>query len=113
MSRRYAGVLLDVDGTLVDSNADLVTLRTTSDDVEVSKPDPDIVDAALARIPVERSRTVMVGDTEFDVQACRAANVDIIGVTSGGWHAGALAGAVAVYRGPAELLARWSSSPLA
>jgi phosphoglycolate phosphatase-like HAD superfamily hydrolase len=93
--------------------ADLVDLKTTSDDVDESKPAPDIVDAALARIPVERSRTVMLGDTEFDVQACRSAGVDIIGVTSGGWHSGALAGAVAVYRGPAELLAMWSRSPLA
>ena len=93
--------------------ADLIEIKTTSDDVEESKPSPDIVDAALARIPVERSRTVMLGDTEFDVQACRSAGVDIIGVTSGGWHSGALGGAVAVYRGPAELLAMWSSSPLA
>jgi phosphoglycolate phosphatase-like HAD superfamily hydrolase len=93
--------------------ADLIEITTTSDDVEASKPAPDLVDAALARIPVERSRTVMLGDTEFDVQACRSAGVDIIGVTSGGWHAGALAGAIAVYRGPAELLAMWSSSPLA
>lgn len=93
--------------------ADLIEIRTTSDDVEASKPAPDIVDAALARIPVERSRTVMMGDTEFDVQASRAARVDIIAVTSGGWHAGALSGAVAVYRGPAELLARWAGSPLA
>jgi len=93
--------------------ADLVDIRTTSDDVAQSKPEPDIVDAALARIPVERARTVMMGDTEFDVQAARGASVDIIGVTSGGWHAGALAGAIAVYRGPAELLALWATSPLA
>lgn len=93
--------------------ADLIAITTTSDDVTEAKPAPEIVEAALARLPVERSRTVMLGDTEYDVQACRTAGVDIIGVTSGGWHAGALAGAVAVYRGPAELLALWATSPLA
>lgn len=92
--------------------ADLCPLQTSSDDVEHSKPEPDIVEAALARVPAERHRTVMFGDTEYDIRACRAANVAIIGTTTGGWPAEALAGAVAVYDGPADLLARWAKSPL-
>jgi HAD superfamily hydrolase (TIGR01509 family) len=92
---------------------DLVEVRTTSSDVERSKPDPEIVEAALSKLTAPRSRTLMIGDTPYDVQAARAAGIDIIGFTSGGWSAEALAGAVAVYRGPADLLAAWGSSPLA
>ncbi|MDB4959087.1 MAG: Phosphorylated carbohydrates phosphatase [Myxococcales bacterium] len=93
--------------------SDLVSVRTTSSDIEKSKPDPEIVDATLARLAAPRSRTVMLGDTPYDVEAARAARIEIIGFTSGGWSAEALAGAVAVFRGPADLLARWNESPLA
>ncbi len=92
---------------------DLCPIQTSSDDVEESKPSPEIVDAALARVPAERSRTVMMGDTEYDVMACRAAGVDIIGTTTGGWSVQDLTGAIAVFDGPADLLACWASSPLA
>jgi len=92
---------------------DLAPIQTTSDDVDRPKPHPDIVDAALARVPAERHRTVMIGDTPYDVMACRAANVAIIGMTTGGWSTEALAGSIAVYNGPADLLARWRDSPLA
>ena len=86
--------------------ADLVPVRTTSSEVEESKPAPDIVEAALAKLLlVERSRTVMVGDTPYDVRAAREARIDAIGVTCGGWSAEALAGAVAIFSGPAELAA--------
>lgn len=93
--------------------ADLCPIQTSSDDVEESKPSPEIVEAALGRVPVERSRTVMLGDTEYDVQACRSAGVDIIGTTTGGWSVHDLAGSVAVFDGPADLIARWPDSPLA
>ena len=87
--------------------ADLIEVRTTSSDVERSKPDPDIIEAALARIPTERSRTVMIGDTPYDVRSARTANVDCIAVTCGGWSVEALAGAVAVFTGPADLAERF------
>ena len=89
--------------------ADLVEVQTTSSDVEHSKPDPDIIDAALERIAADRSRTVMIGDTPYDVRAARDASVDIIAVTCGGWSVEALAGAVAVYAGPADLAERFPS----
>ncbi|HTL32919.1 MAG TPA: HAD family hydrolase [Kofleriaceae bacterium] len=88
--------------------ADLVPKRTTSSDVEHSKPDPDTIEAALAKLQsVERSQAVMVGDTPFDVLAARRANVAIIGVTCGGWPAEALAGAIEVATGPAALAERF------
>ncbi len=93
--------------------ADLCPIQTSSDDVEESKPSREIVDAALSRVPAERSRTVMFGDTEYDIQACRSASVDIIGTTTGGWSVQDLAGSIAVFDGPADLIARWSTSPLA
>jgi phosphoglycolate phosphatase-like HAD superfamily hydrolase len=93
--------------------ADLVPIQTTSDDVDQPKPHPDIVEAALAKVPAERHRCMMIGDTPYDVMACRAANVAIIGVTTGGWSSDALAGSIAIYAGPADLLARWADSPLA
>ena len=90
--------------------ADLVPKRTTSSDVEHSKPHPDTVEAALAKLDsVERHQAVMVGDTPYDVLACRQANVAIIGVTSGGWSAEALTGAIAIATGPAELALRFPS----
>ncbi|MEJ7603222.1 MAG: HAD family hydrolase [Kofleriaceae bacterium] len=97
--------------------ADLVDLceaATTSDDVTRSKPDPEIVEAAIAQLlGAERSRTVMIGDTPYDLQAARGASVDLIGVTTGGWSAEHLSGAVGIFDGPADVLARWHASPLA
>ena len=85
--------------------ADLVehAARTTSSEVDASKPAPDVVEAALAKLPVERARVVMIGDTPYDVRAARDAGLAFIGVTSGGWPADALAGALRIASGPAEL----------
>lgn len=92
--------------------ADLCEIATTSSDVEESKPEPDIIEAALARLPVARHRTVMIGDTPYDLQSARGANVDMIGVTTGGWTRDALGTCVGIFAGVADLWARWSESPL-
>jgi len=88
--------------------ADLVEdhARTTSSEVDASKPAPDVVEAALGKIPIERSRVVMIGDTPYDARAARDARLAFIGVTSGGWPASELAGAVAIASGPADLAMR-------
>lgn len=93
--------------------ADLVDRRTTSSDVDESKPDPASIEAGLARLSVDRSRVVMLGDTPYDLEACRGASVDVIAFSSGGWSHDALAGAVGIYAGPGDLVARWDDSPLA
>ncbi len=100
--------MLDIAGI-----ADLCTRRTTSSDVSESKPDPQIIDAALGRVAADRSQAVMVGDTPYDVEAAQRADVFVIGFTSGGWPRKALSGAIAVYDGPADLLAKWATSPFA
>jgi len=99
--------LLEIAGV-----ADLIDAQARTPKAEASKPDPAAIEAALSQIDVDRSRVVLIGDTPYDVEAGRAAHVDVIGFTTGGYSAEGLAGAIAVYRGPADLLAQWDSSPL-
>jgi HAD superfamily hydrolase (TIGR01509 family) len=93
--------------------ADLIPTRTSSDDAERSKPDPDIVSAAIGRAGCTRERTIMIGDTPYDVEAAQRAGIQIIALTCGGWSVADLRGAASVFAGPAELLAQYASSPLA
>lgn len=97
--------LLEIAGV-----ADLVPTRTSSDDAGRSKPDPDIVHAALERTGSAPGRTVMIGDTPYDVEAALGAGIRIAGVESGGWREPELRGAVEVYAGPDDLLARYERS---
>ena len=89
---------------------DLIPARTSSDDVDRSKPDPDIVVAALQQVSADHGSAVMIGDTPYDVAAAKRAGIEIVGVECGGWTREALAGAVEVYRDPADLLERYASS---
>ncbi|MFJ6214893.1 HAD family hydrolase [Streptomyces sp. NPDC092296] len=93
---------------------DVVADATSSDDVAGSKPAPDLVEQALRRAGVAADRAVFVGDTVWDVTACRRAGVPCLGVLSGGISERELreAGAAEVYRGPAELLERIGDSLL-
>ena len=89
----------------------LVSARTSSDDAENSKPDVDIVAAALARAKVGAGDALMLGDTPYDIEAAARAGVGTVAVRSGGWDDAALAGALAVYADVSELLARYDDSP--
>jgi HAD superfamily hydrolase (TIGR01509 family) len=85
--------------------ADLIPRATSSDD-GASKPDPDIVQAALREGRLEPGEAVMVGDTPYDIQAAQRAGVRAIALRCGGWwDDAALAGALAIYDHPAELAA--------
>lgn len=79
---------------------------------EHSKPEPDLVLAALKTLGMSPHEAVMLGDTPYDVQACQKAGVDIIALRSGGWSAKDLDGAIAVYADCAELLQKLDDSPL-
>jgi phosphoglycolate phosphatase-like HAD superfamily hydrolase len=92
--------------------ADLIERKATSDDAERSKPDPDIVEAAIARSEIPAAELVMLGDTPYDVEAAGRAGVRAIALRSGGWSDGDLAGAVAIYDDVADLLAGYDASPL-
>ena len=77
----------------------------SSEDVEQSKPSPEIVLKAVESAGVARDRCVMVGDTVYDVQAAAAAGVRAVGVLCGGISEAELrgAGASSVYGNPSEL----------
>jgi HAD superfamily hydrolase (TIGR01509 family) len=96
--------------------SDLVAAATTNDDVESSKPCPDIFEAALAKVaPLGAQDSVVVGDSVWDVKAAVKLNLRTIGFRSGGFPDEALreAGAVAIFDGASDLLARYSDSPFA
>lgn len=92
---------------------DLIFQRTSSSDAKDSKPDPDIVKAALDRGECSVGRAIFLGDTPYDVEAALNANVRVVAVRSGGWTDADLKGAVAVYDDVADLLQRYDSSPFA
>jgi phosphoglycolate phosphatase-like HAD superfamily hydrolase len=91
----------------------LVDGWTTKDDVEQTKPEPDLVKAALAKL--DDGEAILVGDTKWDVEAAARAGIPVIGVKSGGWWRDELleAGAVAVYESVQELGARLDETPFA
>jgi HAD superfamily hydrolase (TIGR01509 family) len=91
---------------------DLIEKKTSGDDVERSKPDPDVVTAALRKLGCAPHEAVMIGDTPYDIEAARAAGVPCIAFRSGGWGDAALAGAVAIHDGPLALLHELETSAL-
>ena len=90
----------------------LMDAATSSDDAEASKPDPDIIVAALRRARATAADAVMIGDTPYDIEAASRAGVRAIAFRCGGWKDPNLGGAIAIYDGPWDLLARIDDSPL-
>ena len=91
---------------------DLLKQATTSDDADNSKPDPDIVHAALDKIGLPATEVIMIGDTPYDIEAAGRAGVQLIALRCGGWEDKDLTGAVAIYDSPADLLINYDSSPI-
>ncbi|HEX2094706.1 MAG TPA: HAD family hydrolase [Longimicrobiaceae bacterium] len=103
----------DVKGLLERAGVtDLIQEAASADEVEESKPDPDIVHAALEDAGFPPEQTVMLGDTPYDVEAARRAGVPIVALRCGGWGDEDLDGAVAVYDDPADLLEHYDESPV-
>jgi phosphoglycolate phosphatase-like HAD superfamily hydrolase len=90
----------------------LIAKATSSDDAERSKPDPDIVHAALVKTGCDPGEALMLGDTPYDLEAARKLGIRTIALRCGGWHDGDLRGAVAIYDDPVDLLAHYEQSPL-
>jgi phosphoglycolate phosphatase-like HAD superfamily hydrolase len=90
---------------------DKVEDSPTSDDVDASKPAPDLIDAAIAR--VEGSRAVVIGDAVWDVKAAKEAGVFSIALLSGGFGEGELreAGADLVFETPQDVLDHLDKTP--
>lgn len=89
---------------------DLMEERATASDAKRSKPDPDIVHAAVEESGVPPQELIMIGDTPYDIEAAARAQVRCIAFRSGGWTDDKLEGAVEIYDGPADLLKNYDSS---
>jgi HAD superfamily hydrolase (TIGR01509 family) len=88
---------------------DLIEEKTSSDDAENSKPDPDIIKAALEGLGFRPEEVFMLGDTPYDIEAAGRAGVKVIALRSGGWDDEALRGAAAIYDDPADLYEKWAA----
>lgn len=91
---------------------ELLAKATSADDAENSKPDPDIVQAAVEQAGRPVDEVLMIGDTPYDIEAAMKAGVGVIALRSGGWDDSALERAIAIYDDPADLLAHLGESPL-
>jgi len=89
----------------------MIESAASSDAAPRSKPDPDIVRAALDRTGCPAGDVIMIGDTPYDVEAALRAGISIIALRSGGWSDRDLAGAAAIYQDPADLLDHYDVSP--
>jgi HAD superfamily hydrolase (TIGR01509 family) len=95
---------------------DLADAWTSSADVESSKPAPDLLHTALAKLGApEDADSVMVGDSVWDVEAAKNAGMPALVVRSGGFGDDELrdAGAIAIYDTPADLRDALDDTPLA
>ena len=92
---------------------DLVETQTSKDDIERSKPAPDIFEAAWDKLGrPEKERVVVVGDTPYDAIAATKLQLPALGVLCGGFAASDLraAGCRALMQDPAEMLVRYRAS---
>ena len=102
---------LDFHRSLIGSE-DFIHAATSRDDVDHSKPCPDIFEAALAKVaPLRADQLIVVGDTPWDMKAAGNAGMKALAVRCGGFSETDLreAGATAIYDSPAELSALFPS----
>ena len=87
---------------------DLIHDATSSGDVENSKPDPDVIGAAIKKSKLDPGELLMIGDTPYDIEAAAKAKVKTIALRCGGWWDDeALGGAIAIFDDPRQLLEQW------
>jgi beta-phosphoglucomutase-like phosphatase (HAD superfamily) len=93
----------------------LVDLTTSSDDVEESKPAPDIFEIVLKKLDIHATHAIAIGDAPYDAEAAKRAQIATIGVLCGGFEENSLrhAGCIEIYPGPAALFVRFPDSLLA
>jgi HAD superfamily hydrolase (TIGR01549 family) len=92
--------------------AELADGTTTSADVEATKPQPDLVLAAMEQAGDDRA--VMIGDSTWDCEAAKRAGIPAIAILTGGFSEQELrdAGAVAAYESIVRLAERLDDPPL-
>ena len=91
---------------------DLADDWTTGADVEATKPEPDLVEAALEKAGTRDA--VLVGDSTWDIEAAKRASIETVAVLTGGFGEDELreTGAVQVYRSIEELRKDLDNTPL-
>jgi HAD superfamily hydrolase (TIGR01549 family) len=102
----------------VEHYLDLLTARDLADDwthagdVEKTKPEPDLVAAAVEK--AGGGEAVMVGDSTWDCEAAKRAGLETVAVLTGGFSEAELreAGATAVFPSLSELLSGLDATPL-
>jgi HAD superfamily hydrolase (TIGR01549 family) len=104
----------DLDHFLAELDVkDVIDGWTSADDVERTKPDPDVIEAAFEKAGT--SDAVMVGDSRWDIEAAAKAGLETVCVITGGWSTQELRdhGAVAVFESLVELREHLDETPLA
>ena len=103
-----------LEGVLKQAGVDgLFHDTATSSDADDSKPDPDIVLAALDKAGVAADEAVMLGDTPYDIESAKKAGVKTIALRCGGfWSDDDLGDAAAIHDDPQALLDALDGSPL-
>ena len=88
---------------------------TSAEDVEATKPAPDLVEVALERAGAPARDAVMVGDSPWDVKAAARAGIQTLAVMTGGFCEEELlqAGAASVFESVAQLRLALDRTPLA
>jgi phosphoglycolate phosphatase-like HAD superfamily hydrolase len=93
--------------------ADLIAGATSSDDVQKTKPAPDLILAALEKVSGQKG-AVMVGDSTWDCEAARRVDIPSIALLTGGFGEDELrsAGASAVFESLGALIEGIDDTPL-
>ena len=93
----------------------LVDEASSSEDVDESKPAPDVFEAVLKKLKIKGEQAIAIGDSPYDAEAAGKANVRTIGVLCGGFNESSLrqAGCAEVYPGPAALYCCFDKSLIA
>jgi phosphoglycolate phosphatase-like HAD superfamily hydrolase len=100
----------ELDHYFALTNTAIWSTVACGDDVQHDKPSPALIEVALLRTGgVTPEHAVMIGDTPYDAMAARRAGLAAIGMLSGGFsrHDLEASGCIAVYRDPADMLARY------
>jgi HAD superfamily hydrolase (TIGR01509 family) len=92
---------------------ELADAWTTKEDVEATKPAPDLVRAGLDKAGTDHA--ALIGDTRWDVEAAGRAGIETVCLMTGGWSEQELreAGAVAVFESIDDLRKRLVDTPFA
>lgn len=91
---------------------DLIEESSSADDVQRSKPHPDIFESTLKKLGLSPDKVLALGDTPYDAEAAGKAQIWTVGVTTGGWSEKELldAGCIEVYKDVADLLSNFETS---